>query len=36
VLIQGVEVRPEEWMDRKWMKDNIYDILNSAKKAIKG
>ncbi|WP_236846874.1 M23 family metallopeptidase [Campylobacter devanensis] len=36
VLIQGVEVRPEEWMDKKWMKDNIYDILNSAKKAIKG
>lgn len=36
VLIQGVEVRPEEWMDRKWMKDNIYDVLNSAKKSIKG
>lgn len=36
VLVQGIEVRPEEWMDKKWMKDNIYDVLNSAKKAIKG
>lgn len=34
VLVQGIEVRPEEWMDKKWMKDNIYDVLESAKKAI--
>ncbi|MDY3132480.1 MAG: M23 family metallopeptidase [Campylobacter lanienae] len=36
VIIQGVEVRPEEWMDKKWLQDNIYDVLNTAKKAIKG
>lgn len=34
VVIQGVEVRPEEWMDNKWMKDNIYQILESSKKVI--
>lgn len=33
-IVQGVEVRPEEWMDSKWMKDNIYDILADAKKTI--
>lgn len=36
VLVQGIEIRPEEWMDKQWMQDNIYDILNSAKKIIKG
>ena len=36
VIVQGVEVRPEEWMDKKWLQDNIYDVLNTAKKAIKG
>lgn len=34
ILVQGVEVRPEEWMDAKWMKDNIFDILNNSKKMI--
>lgn len=34
VLVQGVEVRPEEWMDRKWLKDNIFSVINSAKKLI--
>ncbi len=34
VLIQGVEVRPAEWMDRKWMKLNISDVIKSAKKII--
>ncbi|ANE35407.1 zinc metallopeptidase, M23 family [Campylobacter iguaniorum] len=34
VLVQGIEVRPEEWMDTKWMKDNIYDILELSKKVI--
>lgn len=34
VIIQGVEVRPEEWMDNKWMKDNIYQILDSSSKVI--
>ncbi|WP_458700826.1 M23 family metallopeptidase [Sulfurospirillum sp. 1307] len=34
VLVQGVEVRPEEWMDKNWMKDNVFDIIKSAKKII--
>ena len=36
VLVQGVEVRPQEWMDKKWMKLNINDIIKSAKKIIDG
>lgn len=35
VLVQGVEVRPEEWMDEKWMKENIYDILENSKEMIR-
>lgn len=34
VLVQGVEVRPEEWMDKKWMKENIFDVLELSKKVI--
>ncbi len=34
VLIQGVEVRPAEWMDKKWMQLNISDVIKSAKKII--
>ncbi len=34
VLVQGVEVRPEEWMDKSWMKTNIFDIVKSSKKLI--
>ncbi len=34
VLVQGVEVRPQEWMDKKWIQLNIYDIIKSAKKII--
>lgn len=34
VIIQGVEVRPEEWMDSKWMQDNIYQILDNSSKVI--
>ncbi|WP_345992346.1 M23 family metallopeptidase [Sulfurimonas sp. HSL-1716] len=34
VLVQGVEVRPEEWMDKHWMKVNIEDIIAEAKKII--
>lgn len=32
--VQGVDVRPEEWMDDNWLKDNIYSIINAAKKII--
>jgi murein DD-endopeptidase MepM/ murein hydrolase activator NlpD len=35
VLVQGIEVRPQEWMDKQWIKLNITDIIKSAKKIIK-
>ncbi len=34
VLVQGIEVRPQEWMDKKWIKLNINDVIKSAKKII--
>jgi len=36
MLVQGLEVRPEEWMDRKWIRDNIDKVFKSADKIIKG
>jgi len=36
VLVQGIEVRPQEWMDKQWMKLNIGNIIKSAKKIIDG
>ncbi|MGP1485269.1 MAG: M23 family metallopeptidase [Campylobacter sp.] len=34
MLVQGIEVRPEEWMDNGWMKDNVVGVLQVAKKMI--
>jgi murein DD-endopeptidase MepM/ murein hydrolase activator NlpD len=34
VLVQGIDVRPEEWMDAPWMNDNIYTVLENAKSLI--
>jgi len=34
VLVQGIEVRPQEWMDKTWMKLNINDVIKSAKEII--
>ena len=34
VLVQGIEVRPQEWMDKQWIKLNISDIIKSAKRII--
>ena len=34
VLVQGVEVRPEEWMDRQWIRLNVTDVIKDAKKII--
>ncbi|MCD6433040.1 MAG: M23 family metallopeptidase, partial [Sulfurimonas sp.] len=34
VLIQGIEVRPAEWMDRTWMKLNIANVIKNAKEII--
>lgn len=34
VLVQGVEVRPEEWMDADWIRLNITEVMKNAKKLI--
>ncbi len=34
MYVQGVDVRPEEWMDEVWLKESIYNIIDSAKKMI--
>ncbi len=34
VLVQGVEVRPEEWMDKQWIRLNITDVIKEARKII--
>ena len=34
VLVQGIEVRPQEWMDEQWIKLNISDVIKSAKEII--
>ena len=34
VLVQGIEVRPQEWMDKQWIKLNISNVIKSAKKII--
>lgn len=34
ILVQGIEVRPEEWMDAKWINDNISSVIESAKFTI--
>jgi murein DD-endopeptidase MepM/ murein hydrolase activator NlpD len=31
ILVQGIEVRPEEWMDTKWIADNITNVIDTAK-----
>ncbi|WP_177202061.1 hypothetical protein [Hydrogenimonas thermophila] len=33
-LVQGVEVRPQEWMDKRWIKANISNVIKSAIKLI--
>jgi len=34
ILVQGIEVRPQEWMDKQWIKLNINDVIKSAKDII--
>lgn len=34
ILVQGIEVRPEEWMDSKWIVDNISSVIDTAKMFI--
>lgn len=35
VLVQGIEVDPNEWMNKKWIKKRIRDIIREANKLIK-
>ena len=34
VLVQGVEVRPQEWMDKRWIRLNITKVIKLAKEMI--
>jgi len=34
VLVQGIEVRPQEWMDKHWIKINITDVIKNGKRII--
>ena len=34
VLVQGIEVRPQEWMDKQWIKLNVSDVIKNAKSII--
>lgn len=36
ILVQGNEVRPEEWMDSKWIRDKIEKVFKEADKIIDG
>ncbi len=33
-MVQGIFVRPAEWMDSKWIQANIIDVIDNAKKMI--
>ncbi len=34
MYVQGVDVRPEEWMDPVWLKESIFSVIDMAKKTI--
>jgi len=34
VLVQGIEVRPQEWMDQEWIRKSITDPMRDARKLI--
>lgn len=34
MIVNGIEVNPSEWMDKTWLKTNIFDIIRNAKKSI--
>ena len=34
VLVQGIEVRPQEWMDQDWIRKSITDPMREARKII--
>jgi murein DD-endopeptidase MepM/ murein hydrolase activator NlpD len=34
MYVQGVDIRPEEWMDEVWLKESIFNVIESAKKIM--
>ena len=34
IIVQGIEVRPDEWIDKDWIRKNIIDVVNRAKDII--
>ncbi len=34
ILVQGIEVYPQEWMNKNWIKSSINDVFNKAKEKI--
>ncbi len=34
IIVQGIEVRPDEWIDKDWIKKNIIDVAKRAKDII--
>ena len=36
VLVQGIETRPEQWQDKKWIENNSDNVINEGKKIILG
>ena len=34
MYVQGIDVRPEEWMDSAWLKDSLFSVMENAKKVI--
>jgi len=36
VIVQGIEVRPQEWMDKTWIRNNITNVLSEARNIIIG
>ncbi len=34
ILVQGIEVRPQEWMDSQWIRLNVSDVIKSAKETL--
>ena len=34
MYVQGVDVRPEEWMDEQWLKESVFNVIDAAKKLV--
>lgn len=34
MYVQGVDVRPEEWMDEVWLKESVYNVIEASKKMM--